>query len=77
MWLNDGAGRFTLAHFTDRLHESSVCGGERGRFQSVFFMKTPDPMAYNMMIGGCYPGAEHVAYTVRTVTPDDPLTWLP
>ena len=75
VWLNDGTGRFTLAHFSDRLDTGSVCGG-RG-YRDMYFMKTADPMAYNVIIGGCYPGVAKTAYTVRTVTPDDPLTWLP
>lgn len=84
VWLNDGAGRFTLAHFSDRLGADSVCGGPRGRFSEVYFLKTADPMAYNMIVGGCYPGAPRdtlgltkTTFSVRTVTPDDPLTWLP
>ncbi len=31
-WLNDGTGRFRLAHFTDFLVANSVCGGPRGAF---------------------------------------------
>ncbi len=75
VWLNDGAGRFTLAHFSDRLFATSACN--RRGFRNGYFLRTADPLAHNFIVGGCYPGAPKTAYTVRTVTPDDPLTWLP
>ncbi len=75
VWLNDGTGRFTLARLSDRLTEFSVCGGARGAFHSSFFLKTADPLAYNLIIGGCFPGSAKTVYTSRLVTPASPVVF--
>ena len=76
-WLNDGSGRFTLAHFTDSLVANSICGGPRGSFNLAYFLKTSDPMAFNLVANVCAPGVPNNTLVTRTVTPDAPLTILP
>lgn len=72
VWLNDGTGRFRLAHFTEPTMADSVCAG-RGSFRNVYFLKTADPKALNMVASGCYPGSLKQAYLARAVTPAKPL----
>jgi hypothetical protein len=74
VWLNDGSGRFSLAHFSDPMVASSVCGGPKGAFKSAHFLKTANPKAYSLVLSGCYAGFPNVVYTARTVTPAAPLT---
>lgn len=76
IWLNDGTGRFTLAHFTDDLVASSVCGG-KGGFQRAYFLKTPDPKAFNFVAAVCPVGSTKMTFTSRTVTPAAPLILMP
>jgi len=73
LWLNDGTGRFRLAHFADQITGPSGCGG-RGGFGSVYFLKTADPAAYNLVIAGCFTGIPTFRFATRRVTPDDPMT---
>ncbi len=76
VWLNDGTGRFSLAHFTDALVASSICGGPRGAFSRLYVLKTADPNMFNLVANICVPGVSG-ALATRTVTPDAPLTILP
>lgn len=75
VWLNDGTGRFTLARFSDRLTESSVCNSGRGTFLSSFFLKSSDPNAYTLIVGGCYAGSAKPIYTSRRVTSGSPVVF--
>ncbi len=68
VWLNDGTGRFTLARWSDQLESS--CQLET--LWQAYFLKTPDPKAFNLVVGGC--GKQ---YFTRTVTEASPLTFLP
>lgn len=76
VWLNDGTGRFRLAHFSEPMMADSVCAG-RGAFRSVYFLKTADPKALNMVASGCYPGSAKQGYLARAVTPAKPLIFVP
>ncbi len=67
VWLNDGTGRFSLARWSDPM-QSSGSGG--CTLHQAYFLKTPDPRAFNLVLGSC----SH-AYMTRTVTPEFPLTF--
>jgi len=76
LWLNDGTGRFRLAHFSDQITERSACSGAGG-FNNVFFLKTADPGAFNLVVAGCYPGTPTFRFAARKVSADKPLTIVP
>jgi len=66
VWLNDGTGRFSQAHWSDPMQ--SVAGN--CALYQAYFLKTPDPRAFNLVLGSC----SH-DYLTRTVTPEFPLTF--
>jgi hypothetical protein len=68
VWLNNGAGRFTLTHWTDAINPNF---GSCAIWES-YFLKTPDPNVVNLVVGGCGNG-----YATRSITPAAPLTFTP
>lgn len=67
VWLNDGTGRFSLARWSDPM-QSSGSGG--CTLYQAYFLKTPDPRAFNLVLGSCAHN-----YMTRLVTPEFPLTF--
>ncbi len=68
VWLNNGTGRFTFAHWTDAV-TSNFAGCPTWE---SYFLKTPDPSVVNLVVGGCGRG-----YVTRSVTADSPLSFAP
>lgn len=68
VWLNNGTGRFTLAHWTDAIKPNFAgC-----LTWETYFLKTRDPKIVNLVVGGCGRG-----YAARIITPDSPLVFEP
>jgi hypothetical protein len=67
VWLNDGTGRFQLAHWSDAVQSFPTCDSSE-----AFFLPSKDQQSYSIIVGGCSLG-----YVARTVTSQRPLTFTP
>jgi hypothetical protein len=73
VWLNNGDGTFKLSHFSDELESFAPCLTKRS--VEAYVLKTNDPKAFNLVIGGCRGGDD--TYVARLVTPKYPLKFAP
>jgi hypothetical protein len=73
VWLNNGNGTFRFSRFSDELESFSPCQTKRS--VEAYFLKTKDPKAFNLVIGGCRGGND--SYFARLVTPKYPLKVTP
>lgn len=73
VWLNDGSGRFTMAHFSEpSLEKAFTSLSGTCRSSEAFFVKTAHSPDYNLVLHGC--GGR---FATRLVTPDNPLQLTP
>jgi hypothetical protein len=74
VWLNNGSGVFRFSNFSDELDSFAVCPSGIS-YADVYFLKTKDPKAFNLVVGSCAGG--HNGYMARRVTPQYPLKFTP